>query len=475
MFKVRNQLIDKIALLCYNGITIKGGLIMKKLLSCLSIILALIILMCSCSPVYVDIGTQNTTETIDADLGEEYFTKGGVNRHRTAHSDDGYVHEGVWYYIERQDYHIKTVTEEGGKKITSTAKKMIERIVKYNPVTDTVSSPCLDPVCNHSVGSGCLMIGPETGYIQIFDVVDNWMILTKSESQDFKTQTDYGSSYKQYRNMLAYNVKTGAWHEIYSEGLEDNISTEYTGNSIWEDKMYIVKHVLDYSKTGFRRGDSRPMSDYKPETKSYLYEYDIAKNTQKELFEIPAGATVNRITNKRFILTVDGEYFTCDLDGSNMQKSEVLDFLPYNRNGNYAYQYIDSKHIKVYDLKTDTAKTVTLTDLDTRGNPIFTDDGILISTSFKGKAQIWQSDLEGENFEVIFEWDKADARYVGATEKYLFVAMVDSKSGGSATSGYLGANRRCIDLETGEYKPIPLLELILPENAWLESEGNYRQ
>lgn len=436
---------------------------MKKGIALILSLFVLTSLLCSCSTVYLDVEKTETTEFIDPDLGEEYFTKGGVYRNRTAHSlQDGYVHEGVWYYVEVRQYKIKTVTEEEGRKVISTSTEAVERIVKYNPITDTVTSPCLDPVCNHSVGSECIMLGPtdfKNGYIQIYDVIDDWMIIIKTVKQSFETQ---------YSDYIAYNLKTGAFHEIYSEGLADSISTEYTGNSVWEGKMYIVKHVLDYSETGFKVGGDKPMSEYKPKTESYLYEYDIAANTQKQLFKIPAGANVNRITNKRFLISLDGEFFTCNIDGSDMQKSEVLDFVPCNKNGNYAYSLVDSKHIKVYDLKTDTVKNVTLTDLDVKGYPIFTDDGIMISTAFKGKAQIWKSDLEGENFEVIYEWDETVARYVGASGDYLFAAMADKLGGSATTPAALGSSRRCINIKTGENRIIPLLELPLPENAWME-------
>lgn len=485
---------------------------MKKLLAYFLILFTLAELLSSCHSVYVDIEKPPVTDAgVEVDLNDEYFTDGRVYTQGKFYADDGYTHEGVWYFVESQKYFVKSVTvDEKGHTHTNMGNKYCNRIVKVNAATGQVSSPCLDPVCTHGPGSNCPLMEIDGLNMHFMMIADDWIIIQHYTTSD----KIYGS----FRRVHGYNIKTGMTVELYSEGFEENIFTDFESYiSVFDGKFYIVKHVLDYSNTSFDPKGNKPLSDYEPETKSYLYEYDLDKNKVKELFEIPAGAMVVRMTNKRFMMRIDEDLYTCNLDGSNLQKSDGMNFFPTHKIGTRAFAIIDNGY-EFYDLKTNKTTEIKIEDFKytANKNTTLTANGMYFHTCtsdeaydevlaawkpfmaehsdlnpdeahklyeetykpqevrYGGKAQIWRCDHDGSNLEMLVEIDNAIARFVGSSDKYAYVVLTlaDPNNGYEVIPEYKG--RQCfVDLETGEITPIPLLELILPENAFYTKEEMY--
>ena len=482
---------------------------MKKL-TVISIVLFIISsVMSSCSSVYVDAPKPTTTGAVEVDLEAEYFTDGRLYTQGKFYIDDGYTHEGAWYFVESQEYFVKSVTyDEQGNKHISTGNRFCNRIVKLNAATGQISSPCLDPVCTHGPGSGCPLMEIEGLNMNFLMIADDWIIIEHYTRSDKVMGT--------FRQVHGYNIKTGMTVQLYTEGFEEDVFTDFESYiSVFDGKFYIVKHELDYSKTSFNPNGSKPLSDYKPETKSYLYEYDLDKNKIKQLFEIPAGAAVARMTNKRFMLSVDGELYTCGLDGSNMQKSDGMEYFPTHKLGTLAFGYIDNGY-RYYDLKTNETKEVVIEEFKytANKNTTYTENGVYFhvctsddaytaaleawrafraehqemsyeeaealynqangsvqSVRYGGKSQIWRCDYDGSNMEMVYELDNSIVRFVGINDKYAYaiVIIADPENDYQIIPEF--KSRQCvIDLESGEITPLPLLELILPENAYYTKE-----
>ena len=153
---------------------------MKRLYITVFILLfSIALLLSSCSSVYIDpdISSDNSDATIEG----EYFTTGSLYSSGGGSSATGFFYKGCWLYIERQ----MTIGPRGqdSEGEIHYGEVQIERVVKYNPVTDTVSSPCLDPVCTHSLESGCVMLKPHDlasshKTFDIMQLVGDWMILS---------------------------------------------------------------------------------------------------------------------------------------------------------------------------------------------------------------------------------------------------------------------------------------------------------
>ena len=106
-------------------------------------------------------------------------------------------------------------------------------------------------------------------------IYDDWIVIQHYTKKD----PVYGT----LRQLHAYNIKTGQTVELFADSFEDNTYTNFqTAISVFDGNFYIVKHELDYSGTKFKPNGSKPLSDYEPETKSYLYEYNIEKNKMTE-------------------------------------------------------------------------------------------------------------------------------------------------------------------------------------------------
>ena len=486
---------------------------MKRSFSLLLICLSFSMLFSSCKAVYVDIEKPPASGTVEVDLESEYFTNGTLLTQTKAYMEDGYVYDGALYFVLRQPYYTGSVTyAEDGHKVTSKEGKICKRIVRMNAETGIISSPCLDPVCTHGPGSNCPLMEKEGLNMSFQMIYDDWIVIQHYTKKD----PVYGT----LRQLHAYNIKTGQTVELFADSFEDNTYTNFqTAISVFDGNFYIVKHELDYSGTKFKPNGSKPLSDYEPETKSYLYEYNIEKNKMTELFEIPDGAHVRRITNKRFLIrTEDGEYYFCNLDGSNLQKSDVLDFFPMRAIGTLSFTYTETGY-KVYDLKTNQTTYVEIDDLDydpvkeltiTANNSYihvydwtteeeykavsaerrtFMDEhfemdpeelnelvdevfGLRVrKANYGGKAQIWKCNHYGNDLELVLEIEYATTRFIGITDKYAYIVLSKADPDNEfRLFPEFKSQPSYLNLETGEITPIPELELILPENAWHTKE-----
>lgn len=464
---------------------------MQKILL-LMITVCLLVPLTSCQSVYITPPTPETTVSPEIDLEDEYFTTGNVYQYDMWMPEDGNYYNGSWYYPETRRYRVVKTNALG--QTTSSSTLSYTFIVKYNAATGTVSSACLDPACRHSEESGCIMISRSNGYTDMYieRIAEDWMMLKKYQ---------YDSTLGSYYELIAYNLKTGESAVVYSEKFENMIKIDWSGGTAYGNKLYMTKHILDYSKTDFNAEGKTKLETYTPTTRSFAYEYDLDKKTHTELFELPEGWGIKAFSNKRLLVIEDtGKYYTCNFDGTNMVKTDVLDFSPQNMVGTYAYDYIEDG-FKLYDLKTNTQKTVTVDEFALYRDCIITDSGVMYNTfttidewnemkagreayiaehgsnsamqyqkmcdavMYKGTSQLWQSDHEGNGLKLVFEKENANIRYLFGNDRYVYCYV---KYGSGSTSENKG--RSVIDLETGEIISIPSLDIFLGENYQLVVE-----
>ena len=200
---------------------------MKKLYSSLILAITFCITFTSCASIYSELPHIETMSPITVDVNKEYFTTGSV--YEKGNMNVGYLHDGYWIYRELQDYEY-SYQRGDGKIVSSNAQ--ISRLVKANAVTGVVSSLCLDPVCNHSVGSGCIMIKPNGGVTLIQGFVGDNIIFTYGIRDDV-----YGMINQSY----VYNLKTGEARTIFEQSMANEILTKYSSRYIFEDTYYAVK------------------------------------------------------------------------------------------------------------------------------------------------------------------------------------------------------------------------------------------
>lgn len=446
----------------------------RKLLSSLVLFLILSLLLSSCSSIYDAPPSVTTEPLLEVDESEEYFTTGYLYTKMTMLG--GFVHGDSWVYVEGYPYNNDT----------------IYRIVKMNAKTGEVSSACLDPVCNHSPGSDCLLLLPEDGTMLLLQrLIGDWIVFSY-----FRINENATTSNETY----IYNLKTGESSSVF-EVVEDEISvTKWKSLFDVGDKLYNVKCYLDYSESGYDPKGNKPMSSHKPKTTSYLCVYDFDSKTTEELFEVPENYAVTAITNMRYFFTSpEGEIYSCDSEGQNFKKEEVLNFSPIYLCGQYAYVF-DYDGLKIYDVTTDTMKTI---PVDAPGYVGYiTEAGVLICSfttgaewlaleykdfqaahpeipvtelrpayqreldkiMYSGKAQIWKMDLEGKGKELFFEKEHAHIRIHHATGDYVFAIITyGDPQNNFAMLPLENSGRSVINLKTGEITAIPYFELITPE------------
>ena len=70
----------------------------------------------------------------------------------------------------------------------------------------------------------------------------------------------------------------------------------------------------------------------------------------------------------------------------------------------------------------------------------------------------------------VIEIDNATATFIGSTDKYSYLLLNQADPNNNYELIPAISGKCYINLESGEITPIPLLELILPENAWLTEE-----
>ena len=451
------------------------------------LILSLAILFTSCSSVYIS--PEVSSEILDVDLAGEYFTTGSL--YSSGDSAAGFFYKGCWLYIERQ----MTIGPRGQNSEGEIhyGEVQIERVVKYNPVTDTVSSPCLDPVCTHSLESSCPMLKPHKlgaphMSFRIMKIVGDWMILRLQYHDEVFITKNY---------VTFYNLQTGESRHFFEEDLETEVMTRWVSGSAFGNKFYNIKQTLDYSDTGFDKNNTdKSIADFTPKTKQILCEYDLDAGKVTELFEIPENFGMIAISNKRFFFMDDADViYSCNRDGNNMVKEEYLAFQPENLIGSYAYSLYDLDGFTVFDIATNQIRTVSV-EFDEYSDCALAIDGVLFDhvegyekylnfkasirdfyekhdgkplseiaelyenelqeTFHSGTTKIYKCDLDGENMRLIYEEDNSVIASVYGTEDHLF-AMRSKRIDGKTVS------ERCIiNLKTGEIKTPPLLEVIVP-------------
>ncbi len=443
----------------------------KKLIITAVLFLLFSVFLNSCSSIYDAPPSVTTEPLLEIDESQEWFTTGYLYTKMTPLG--GFIYGDSWIYVENQPYENGTVS----------------RIVKANAGTGVVSSVCLDPVCNHSPGSECLMLLPEdAAMLSLHRLIGDWIIFSYMSIND-------GVSSKR---TFVYNLKTGESSSVFQHIEEEMSVTKW--NSFFDvgSKMYSVKSYLDYSESGYDPKGNKPMSDYTPKTKSYLGFYDFDTQKTEELFEIPSEYTVTAVTNKRYFFTaLNEDIYSCDLEGKNFKKEEVLDFSPGYLCGHYAYNF-DLEGLKIYDVATDTVKTVAVDDPGYTG--YVTDAGALIcsfSTSvewsaleykdfnaahpeipltelraawqkelnkimYSGKAQIWKIDLEGKKEkELFYEKEHSHIRIQHASGDYIFAIITyGDPQNDFAMMPIENDARSIVNLKTGEITAIPYLEIV---------------
>ena len=444
-----------------------------------AIMLLTVILLNSCSSVYVDLPEVTMKGTIEVDPNEEYFTMGNV--YSKNHQDLSWLYKESYIYVENQEYDRYVRTLSDGTKYY--AKDEAIRFVKYNPHTNTVSSLCLDPVCNHSPGSSCLMLIPEDSFsYNPQGLCGDWFMFSYTYLDGYD-----GAKAITHNDAYVYNLKTGESVRIFEEGTEGMLFTDWKTRCMFGNKLYSVKNVLDYSDTGYDPNGEVPMSAYEPQTKSYLGVYDFDQRKETILFEVPANYTISAVTNKRYFLKGDdGAFYSCGLDGENMTKEKNFNFSPQDFCGTYGYSFTSGK-IRIYDLRTDTVKEIPIDYLD--ADVILTEEGLMISTFASERENIekeWSEadryqklllrheysavvyllDFDGSNPRIIYEKEKLGVHVCYAIENYFFGWVTEyypPPDPDRQNYSYLNSTHHVIDRTTGEITPVPLLELVLVE------------
>ncbi len=85
-----------------------------------------------------------------------------------------------------------------------------------------------------------------------------------------------------------------------------------------------------------------------------------------------------------------------------------------------------------------------------------------------GTAQVWRSNFEGEELEVIFEKENAVIQTICGSDKFLFAYVIfGDPDNGYKEITYENEGRSMINLETGEITPVPILEFIPPSDEMM--------
>ena len=349
---------------------------MKNTIKLVSLLMSFIFLFSSCQAVYdAPLTPPETTANPEIDLNDEYYTTGVP--YYTGDIYSGMLYEGCLIYIEQ----ITTIGVTGysispsGVKTDTYGEVEVSRIVKYNPVTGTVSSPCLDPACNHSLESGCpMLLGYSTSVPETYifkGVFGDWLVYIIKKQDD---------EYSVINTEIMYNLKTGECRNVYVDDLESEVLSRWTAGQYFDGKYYVINSIMDYSETGYKPGSGQNASDYTPKTKRILYEYDFETDTSKMLFEIGDDWSLGKVSNERFYYRDSaGKYLSTKKDGSDKRKEASAD--KSNVVGTYTIYYT-SKGYTVHDLKTDELKEVAF-DYPIVGVVTVTEKGILSATQTK--------------------------------------------------------------------------------------------
>ena len=474
---------------------------MKNTIKCICLLISALILFSSCQSVYeIPLETTAPPEGFEIDPDQEYFTMGYP--YKSGDPTSGLLYEGCLIYIEK----IPT-TGIIGYKGTGTEKTpvygdtYVERIVKYNPVTGVVSSPCLIPTCNHSLESDCPLLFPPTDekvYHYYFrGIFGDWLVIFEQYRNE-----EYVNLFEQ----TFYNLKTGEVRRVFDDDLGSDVLIRWNGGSYHDGKYYIVKQILDYSQTGYKPGvEGQSIKNYEPITKQYLYEYDFEAGTSKELFYVTPGFNIGAVSNQRFYFGDDTRkivsYPKDATEGSSKQNEKEMSGMGVsNLLGTYSF-FFNNDGYTVYDRQTDTQTDIVF-DYSITCNVCVTESGILSShqTAYdewkifsaaeyrrqnpnatssevnsasrkilgEGTAQIWKCGFMGEDQQVIFELKNAFIKTIASQGDYVFATIehYDTETG-DVTANPNG--KRCvINIKTGEITEIPFLDIVVPE--WYVNE-----
>ncbi len=450
--------------------------------------MAVMLLMCGCSSVYDHFPESSGPDNaVTPDSAEEYFTNGEVVC--SSSSNLGVVYEGQWVYVEStrvqdEDY-FKTVAE---------------RIVKYNPVTDTVSSVCLNPTCMHS-DENCLLCAPSGWLVSYFEIFGDWMMY--SFSNYFAVDDD---DYDVYRIYL-YNLKTGESRHLYSNTREGELLTRTAAYYAMNGIIYATRLELDY--TGEEEYNSAPHRDpFVPDTHQFVESYDPETGKTERLCEVPSDYFLSGISNKRFFFKDPaGVTWSSDYKGGNLTEEKNMDFDFIMVCGKYvypveSYDYASSGYnIRAYDLESDESFYI---NFGTEIKSVLVDSGKLcfVTTSnidefkkfaknqteyvkelypevtdteklsalkkqvrnylnYNCKTMVYITDLRGENSQLVFEKDNISFNPERIYGDYIFGSITY----GDPNNNYQKIERdddgRCVlNLNTGEFTFIPQLEYI---------------
>ena len=213
---------------------------MKNTIKLVSLFISLLLLFSSCQSVYdVPLTPPETTANPEIDLSEDYYTTG--NPYRSGDAESGLLYEGCLIYIEKL-----TTTGVVGEKTSPEGEKKplygdveVHRIVKYNPVTGTVSSPCLNPSCNHSMESGCPMllgVGMRSRESYAFHgLFGDWLIYNK-----FGWDDEYGS----LKTEIMYNLKTGEVRNKFVDDYGTQVVSTWQVGWYFDGKFYKVNSIF---------------------------------------------------------------------------------------------------------------------------------------------------------------------------------------------------------------------------------------
>ena len=463
---------------------------MKKTIKLISLLLATLFLLSSCQAVYdVPLTPPETTANPDIDLNDEYYTTGIP--YYTGNIYEGMLYEGCLIYIEQLTTTgiVGERTSAEGVKIPTYGDVQVDRIVKYNPVTGVVSSPCLDPACNHSLESGCPMLlglgRREDETYRFKGIFGDWLVYMQQKSDD---------EYSVRNTEIMYNLKTGECRNAFVDDLGSEKLSRWTSGIYHDGKYYKVNAIMDYSNTGYKPGSGQSLSDFEPETRRYLYEYDFNSNVTKELYEINADWSLGKVSNERFYFRdSNSRYLSIKKDGTDEREEDAVNVS--NTVGTFTIFYNPNGGYTVHDLKTNEMKDVSF-EYSLIGIPCVTEKGILTAHQTKydkwrkfdfseyrkehpgasseqinnearkilasGTAQIWQCGYMGEDNHMLFELPAARIEIISSYGDYVFakVSKYNTQTG-AHLDGYNNSTC-CINIKTGEITPIPELEIVVP-------------
>ena len=453
----------------------------KSLIKLLSLMCLLSFVLSACSPVYEHMPETTDLENTEFD-SEEYFSKGEVVCISSANL--GIVYEGQWIYVE-------SALENDIQ---------VQRLVKYNPITNTVSSVCLNPTCLHS-NEECKLCAPSMWLFTYFAIFGNWVMYTYSDvfadKDEFETKKTY-----------LYNLKTGELRELHARSKEGLLLSKTTTNYVMDGKIYSTLLELDY--TGEEEYNSKHDDDgFIPETHQFLEVYDPETQKVERLCEIPNNFLFIGITNKRFFFKdPEGLVWSSNYKGENITNEKNMNFDLFMVCGKYVYPAEDFDYnetgynIQGYDLETDSLFNIdfgmqigtalvdsgmlcftTLSNIDeykeylknpsaylSKHYPDVTDRGQILTLKSKirnkflysGTFQMYLTDARGENRRLVFEGNHMSFIPQRISGNYIFGTISYGDPNNDFQRIDTDEDGRCvINIETGEITLIPTLELYL--------------